>query len=74
MSIINTNLVNGFWNKSSTISVVSEKIIVLSVKTIIRQNLMEPLLFIINLIGIKNFDISILGYVNAGTHKKLSLS
>ena len=74
MSIINTNLVNGFWNKSSTISVVSEKIIVLSVKTIIRKNLMEPLLFIINLIGIKNFDISILGYVNAGTHKKLSLS
>ncbi|SUN75982.1 transposase [Streptococcus massiliensis] len=40
-------------------------------QTIIRKNLMEQLNFITNLLGIKDPNITILDYVDAGTHKEI---
>ena len=40
-------------------------------ETIIRKNLMEQLNFITNLLGIKDPNITILDYVDAGTHKEI---
>ena len=40
-------------------------------QTIIRKNLMEQLNFITNLLGIKDKNIKILDYLDAGTHKEV---
>lgn len=40
-------------------------------QTIIRKNLIEQLNFIINLLGIKDKNIKILDYLDAGTHKEV---
>ena len=40
-------------------------------QTIIRKNHMEQLNFITNLLGIKDPNITILDYVDAGTHKEI---
>ena len=40
-------------------------------QTIIRKNLMEQLNFITNLLGIKDKNIIILDYLDAGTHKEV---
>ena len=40
-------------------------------QTIIRKNLMEQLNFITNLLGIKDPIITILDYLDAGTHKEI---
>ena len=40
-------------------------------QTIIRKNLMEQLNFITNLLGIKDKNIIILDYLDAGTHKEI---
>ena len=40
-------------------------------QTLIRKNLMEQLNFITNLLGIKDKNIKILDYLDAGTHKEV---
>ena len=40
-------------------------------QTIIRKNLMEQLNFVTNLLGIKDKNIIILDYLDAGTHKEV---
>ena len=40
-------------------------------QTIIRKNRMEQLNFITNLLGIKDKNIKILDYLDAGTHKEV---